>query len=160
MEKEIRRYSIYLIDRTGKDVNTFPVKFDQHANTPLSLVYYKDLNKIRYFVVGEKGKLMAFNKDGSTLQGWTFNKSLGEVQQSLLHFVSNQKDYLCVVNEEGKVYMFSRNGTLRTEQPIQLDIDNIKSLSAKKGTDDNRYLHIDYGRKKSIGVKNDGSIIP
>ncbi len=152
-------YSIYLIDRKGRDVNTFPVKLDQHASNPLSLVHYKDLNKIRYFVIGEKGKLMGFNKDGTTLKGWKFNESVGEVEQPLLHFISDKKDYLCVVNKEGLVYMFSRNGTLRTNHPIQLNIKNIQSLSAKEGTNGNKYLHITYNKNKTMGVKIDGSVI-
>jgi len=96
-------HSIYLIDRKGRDVDNFPVKFDQHASNPLSLIHYKDLNKMRYFVVGEKGKLMAFNKDGSVLQGWNFKDPVGEVELPLLHFISAKKDYLCIVNKKGGV---------------------------------------------------------
>jgi hypothetical protein len=42
---------------------------------------------------------------------------MGLIQQPLLHFQTQNKDFLCVQNQEGSISVFGRNGDLRFKTP-------------------------------------------
>lgn len=151
--------SIYLIDRTGKDVSTFPVALPTKATNPMTIVTYKDVNKVRYFIAADNGKLYGFNKDGSPLKGWNVKEKIGRVTLPLQHIVSDKKDYLTIINEEAELFLFARNGKLRSEQSIKLNAKNIQSFRSIDSSKGEKLLEIKHGKNQILTINLTGEII-
>jgi len=148
--------SIYLIDRIGRDVKSYPIKLKNGASNAMTVVTYKDVDKTRFFVAGEDGNIYGFEPTGKVLNGWEAPSNLGTIKQPLIHFIEGGKDYLAVINEKGMVYLLSRGGSLRTENPIALNLKGIKSFEL--GDDaTGRHLIVTDTKGKKYQVKVDGS---
>jgi len=103
---------IFIIDREGKPVNNYPIALPAKATTGMLLAHYADVNQQRVFVPCEN-RIYGYELSGKPLIGWNPKSKTGNVTQPMQHHVYNNKDYLVVINEEGKLYAFDRKGENR-----------------------------------------------
>jgi hypothetical protein len=65
---------VYVIDRNGKDVSPYPLKFNDAITQPLSVFDYDNKKDYRLLVCQGKALLM-YDKQGKTVRGFIYKKS-------------------------------------------------------------------------------------
>ena len=142
--------SVYILDRNGKDVKSFPLKFKDEITQPLSIFDYDNNHKYRFVIVQNK-EVLLYDKNGKTVKGFDFNKTKSEIVQPPSHIRMGNKDYILVAEKDGKLNILSRVGKSRvsvsktfdfSEIPISVEDntfvvitkDNIKERISEKGT--------------------------
>lgn len=103
--------NLYLVDVLGRNVPGFPVRLTNATNGVNMLDYNKDGN-YRFMVATQKG-IYSYNKLGKSIKGWENPKTKNKVITPIRHIVSNTKDYIFANDVNGKIYLYSRKGTIR-----------------------------------------------
>jgi len=104
--------AFYILDRNGKDVKGFPIKFKDKVTQPLSVFDYDNNRNYRFVIVQGKEVLM-YDKNGKTVKGFGFNKAKSNIMQSPAHIRMGNKDYIVIAEESGKLNILSRVGKTR-----------------------------------------------
>ncbi len=104
--------AIYVLDRNGKEVKPFPLKFRDDITQPLAVFDYDGNHKYRFVVVQDKEVLM-YDKHGKTVKGFGFAKAKNTIVAAPIHIRMGNKDYILIPEEKGKLNILSRVGTSR-----------------------------------------------
>ncbi len=124
---------IYMIDINGKDINNFPIRLAANATSPLSMIDFDGKKQFKYFVSCSNGCIYGFEKAGKPLGGWNPNPGNGFIKMPLQFFQFGKNEMLSVVNSEGNLLLFDRNGKksgkefkvdLNISTPILIDKKN------------------------------------
>ncbi len=102
--------AIYLFDRNGKDTRGFPIKLKSPATNPIALFDYEKNRDYRIFVACSSDKILCYKTNGEEVTTFKFDKTNNNVHLPLQYFNINNKDYLCAIDEKGKIYLFDRRG--------------------------------------------------
>ena len=118
----VTKKSLYMLDRKGRDVGKFPLKFNDSITKPLSVFDY-DNNKNYRLLITQNNELYMFDSKGNIIRGFNYDKK-GRIITKPKHFrISNKdiivfktNDELTILNRRGKVriktkrkYNFSEN---------------------------------------------------
>ena len=76
--------SLNLLDRKGRDVGKFPLKFKDKITSPVSVFDY-DKNKNYRLLITQNNELFMFDSKGSRVRGFDYNKKNKIVTLSLIH---------------------------------------------------------------------------
>jgi len=109
---------LFLIDRNGKDVENYPIKFKSPATNGLLVLDYDGTKNYRILVACKNKSVYLLNKNAAKVDGWQFEKTLGTVKESIQYFNYDGKDYL-VFADNKKVYILNRRGQTRIELKSQ-----------------------------------------
>ena len=104
---------IHLIDRNGEDLSKFPIRMQSPATNGLTVIDFDGLGDYGYFVACENGNLYGFEATGRPLTGWNPQPDIGKVKHPLRHFEQAGRDYILALNEEGRLYVFKKDGSRR-----------------------------------------------
>lgn len=104
--------NFYILDRTGRAVAPFPIKFRDDITQPLSVFDYDNNRKYRFVITQGKEVLMLDSK-GKKVRGFKFKKSKSKIVFPPQHFRINSKDYITIAEENGKLNILSRVGKSR-----------------------------------------------
>jgi len=102
---------VYVLDRNGKDVKPFPLKFNDAITQPLSVFDYDGNRKYRLMVTQGKNVLMLDDK-GKTVKGFNFEKAADNLIHQPQHIRIGRKDYL-LFKTANKLYILDRVGKTR-----------------------------------------------
>jgi hypothetical protein len=109
------RNFLHLIDRNGNYVRGFPRRLPSAAVEGITLLDY-DLNKdYRVIFPGEDRRIYNLGLDGRRVSGWLMPRLESQAGGPLQYIRLAQRDYLLVVDEEGKPGFFDRRGQKRLE---------------------------------------------
>lgn len=111
---------IYILDRKGNDVATYPVSLPAKATNGMLLVDYDRNKDYRMFVACANGNIYGFYKSGKQLPGWNPKPKAGNIKIPLKFIAVGGKDYLIAENDEGTIFLYNRKGDLRSK-PVRLD---------------------------------------
>jgi hypothetical protein len=103
---------IYLIDRKGNFVEKYPIKLRSPATCGVSVFDYENNRDYRLFIACEDKKVYAYSKEGSLVNGWSFDQTESEVSQPVNHFRVGDKDFL-VLGDLFRTYILDRKGNTR-----------------------------------------------
>lgn len=115
--------NFYILDRTGRVVAPFPIKFRDDITQPLSVFDYDNNRKYRFIITQGKEVLMLDSK-GKKVRGFKFKKSKSEIVFPPQHFRINNKDYITIAEENGKLNILSRVGKSRVSVSKTFDFSN------------------------------------
>lgn len=104
--------TFYILDRTGKDVNPFPLKFKDEITQPLSVFDY-DNNRNYRFVITQGAEILMYDSKGKSVSGFTFKKAESKVVLPPKHIRISNKDYIVITEENGKLNILHRTGKTR-----------------------------------------------
>ncbi len=104
--------NFYILDRTGRNVAPFPIKFRDDITQPLSVFDYDNNRKYRFLITQGREVLMLDSK-GKTVKGFKFKKTKSNIVFSPQHFRIEGKDFIVIAEENGKLNMLSRVGKSR-----------------------------------------------
>ncbi|WP_250432942.1 ribonuclease HII [Hanstruepera flava] len=102
---------VYVLDRNGKDVSPFPIKFNDAITQPLSVFDYDNNRNYRLLVTQGKGVLMLDAK-GKSVRGFNFKKATEAIIHQPQHIRIGRKDYL-LFKTANKLYILDRTGKTR-----------------------------------------------
>ncbi len=102
---------IYVLDRNGKHVSPFPMKFSDEITQPLSVFDYDKKRDYRFLVVQGKNTLM-YNTKGKRVKGFNFKSANSLIKTQPKHFRVDSKDYI-VFGAGKKMYILNRRGQTR-----------------------------------------------
>ena len=118
---------VYVIDRNGKDVAPFPVKFNNEITQPLSVFDY-DKNKNYRLLVTQNKTVLMYDVNAKIVSGFKFQAANSTITSQPKHFRINTKDYIAF-KTLNKLYLLDRTGKTRivpksentySNQPIYL----------------------------------------
>ncbi len=115
---------MYILDRNGKDVKSFPLKFKDEITQPLSVFDYDNNHTYRFVIVQDK-ELLLYDKTGKLVRGFGFNKTKSEIVQPPSHIRMGNKDYILVAEKNGKLNILSRVGKSRVSVSKTFDFSEI-----------------------------------
>ena len=101
--------SLHMIDRKGRDVGKFPLKFKDQITKPVSVFDY-DNNKNYRLLITQNDELFMFDSKGNRVRGFDYNKK-NKIITKPEHFRISNKDIivfktsddLIILNRRGKV---------------------------------------------------------
>lgn len=111
------RNFLHLIDRNGNYVRGFPRRLPSAAVAGITLLDY-DLDKnYRVLFPGEDRRIYNLGLDGRRVSGWLMPRLENQTGGPLQYLRLAERDYLVVVDEEGRPGFFDRRGQKRLEIP-------------------------------------------
>ena len=102
---------LYVLDRNGKDVKPFPMKFNDEITQPLSVFDYDKKRNYRFLVTQGKNTLM-YDIKGKRVKGFTFKQANSNIISQPKHFRIGSKDYI-VFAAGNRLYILNRTGNTR-----------------------------------------------
>lgn len=102
---------VYVLDRNGKEVNPFPMRFNDEITQPLSVFDYDKKKNYRFLVTQGKNVLM-YDSKGKQVSGFTFRSATSKIITQPNHFRIGTKDYI-VFAAGNKLHILDRKGKTR-----------------------------------------------
>ena len=115
---------VYVLDRLGRDVGTFPLNFKDKITQAISVFDY-DKNKNYRFLVTQNKSLLMYDSNGKQVKGFK-HKSNATVNTSPQHIRYNGKDYI-VFAAGKKLKILNRRGQdrIRVKESINFSDQDI-----------------------------------
>ena len=115
--------NFYILDRTGREVSPFPIKFKDNITQALAVFDYDKNRKYRFIITQGKEVLM-LNSKGKKVKGFKYNKSASDIVFPPQHFRIAGKDYITIAEENGKLNILNRIGKTRIMVSKTFDFSN------------------------------------
>lgn len=104
---------VYVIDRAGKDVGSFPMKFRDQITQPLSVFDY-DNNRNYRLMVTQGSAILLYDKNGKSVPGFNYKNAENTIKTQPQHFRIGRKDYIVFV-QGNELEILSRVGKTRVK---------------------------------------------
>ena len=104
---------VYVLDRNGKDVGPFPLKFNDDITQPLSVFDYDNKKNYRLLVTQNKSLLM-YDVKGKKINGFKAKVMNKPIRSQPKHFRVSGKDYIVFTQGE-KLEILNRQGKTRID---------------------------------------------
>lgn len=122
---------VYILDRNGKDVDNFPLKFKDEITQPLAVFDYDKRKKYRLFVT-QNNSVLVYDIKAKPVKGFDFNKTKSPILTTPKHIRIGTKDYI-VIKTENKLHIVSRRGKTRVTPKTSLTFSNQPVFEYKNG---------------------------
>lgn len=114
--------SVYLLDRTGKDVSGYPLKFNDKITQPLSVFDYDKTKNYRLFVT-QGPSVLLYNAQGKTVKGFQFKLAKNTINHQPQHIRIGNKDYILIKTDK-TLHILNRRGQTRVKVLKDLEFSN------------------------------------
>ena len=104
--------AIHLVDENGTAVGAFPMKLQSAATNGLRVVDFDGTGFRHFFVACENGNIYGFDQNGRPLEYWS-PRQIGLVLHPIEHFQWEQKDYILILDQIGKLHVLQRDANER-----------------------------------------------
>jgi hypothetical protein len=105
--------ALHLIDRNGNYVENYPITLASEASNSLSLFDYEADKDYRILIACKNKSIYNYNIHGVKQEKFNVVKTDNEVHLAIQYVKIGLSDYLVAMDEEGKIYTFSRKGVGR-----------------------------------------------
>ena len=133
--------SLHMIDRKGRDVGKFPLKFNDLITKPVSVFDY-DNNKNYRLLITQNHELFMFDSKGNRVRGFDYNKKSRIITKPEHFRISNKdiivfktSDNLTILNRRGKVrikikkdYNYSKDNIFQYQNSLTTTTKNNKII--------------------------------
>jgi hypothetical protein len=109
---------LYIIDRNGKNVERFPLKFKDEITQPLAIFDYDKQRNYRFLITQNKNLLM-YDSKGKSVKGFKY-KAAQPIGSQPKHFRVRGKDYI-VFSAGNELKLLDRRGTIRVKVKEPID---------------------------------------
>ncbi|WP_400081186.1 ribonuclease HII [Winogradskyella sp. R77965] len=113
---------IYVLDRNGKDVAPFPLKFNDAITQPLSVFDYDKRKNYRLLVTQGKNLLM-YDAKGKSVSGFNYKNNGSTISTQPKHFRIGSKDYIAFAAGEN-LKILNRQGSVRIDVKDKIRFSN------------------------------------
>jgi hypothetical protein len=101
-----------ILDRNGKEVEPFSMKFTGGNLNPLAVFDYEGKKDYR-FLVTQNEKVFMYNSKGNIVKGFKYDKAEVSISEAPQHFRIGKKDYLVFKLDNGQLKILNRVGNTR-----------------------------------------------
>ena len=112
---------LYMLDKKGRDVGKFPLKFNDKITLPISVFDY-DKNKNYRICIPQGNELFMFDSKGTFVNGFKYKKQ-DQIITSPKHFRIQNKD-LIVFKTKSKFNIINRRGEIRIKLKSDIEFSN------------------------------------
>lgn len=128
---------LYVIDRTGRNLNRFPIDFPSKATAGVAIFDYNNNSDYRLFIPLNNKKIALYKTDGTQPSDWRFKQSNAPINKPIQHFRTNGMDFLVASNPLRSYFLHRRgNERLTPSTPVIVSknntFSNIKSGGKEK----------------------------
>lgn len=116
--------SLYILDRNGKNVGPFPLKFKDEISQPLAVFDYDGTHEYR-FVITQGKEVLMYDKNAKIVTGFGFRKASSEIVQSPVHIRMGNKDYIVIAEQNGTLNILNRQGRTRVNVSKKFEFSEI-----------------------------------
>ncbi|WP_290697770.1 ribonuclease HII [Lacinutrix sp.] len=110
---------VYLLDRAGRDVKGYPLKFNDKITQPLSVFDYDNRKDYRLFVTQGRNVLL-YNAKGKTVKGFKFSSAKNRINHQPQHIRIGNKDYILIKTDK-KLNILNRRGQTRIKTVFDIE---------------------------------------
>jgi hypothetical protein len=152
---------IFLLDRNGNLAAGFPITIEEGGNIEfLALLDYDNTKNYRITAADEQGNVFMLSKNGQILQGWSPKKLAGQLATNARHIRAGGKDGLLLINKQGIVNLFKRNGELYAGFPVYVGNALTSSFFIQQGIDfQQTILHLQTTQGETIHLNLLGKVV-
>jgi hypothetical protein len=118
---------LYVFDRNGNTVGSFPVALRTPALRGASLFDY-DNNRQYRIMVACQDRVYLYDTNGRTVDGWTFRQSDSPIQTDIYHYRTSGRDYIVFADKQ-RLYILDRQGRVRTTPEYNFPIGHNTTIS-------------------------------
>jgi len=104
----------YVLDRNGNEVKPFSVSFNETITQPLAIFDYENNRKYR-FIITQGKQVQMFDKEAKIVKGFDFSSTENRIIYPPKHLQINNKDYIVIAENGGKLHILSRTGKSRID---------------------------------------------
>ena len=117
--------ALHVLDRNGKEVAPFPIKFNNSITQPVAVFDYDKNRKYRIAVV-QNDNIALYDNRGKKVNGFKFkNKSNASITHTPKHTRVGSKDYILVNESNNGLHILNRTGKERVKiKGKTLETDN------------------------------------
>lgn len=108
---------IYLLDRNGNNVESYPVKLEANASNSVIPVDYDKNRNYRILIGCDNNMVYNYDITGNKVKGWEYSSTQSPANGNMWHFAIGGKDYIVIPLQNGQVKIVERAGKDR----IKLD---------------------------------------
>ena len=112
-----------ILDRNGKEVAPFSMRFKGGNLNPLAVFDYENNRNYR-FLVTQGRKIFMYNSKGQIVSGFTYTEAESPVLRAPRHFRVGSRDYLVFQLENGSLEIRNRVGRTRIATDNQFDFSD------------------------------------
>ncbi|APU67689.1 hypothetical protein [Christiangramia flava] len=105
-------YKFYVLDRNGKNVEHFPIEFNDAITQPLAVFDYDNNRKYRFVLVQNENVYMV-GSNGKAIKGFDFSRGSTNIAKPPRHIRLGTKDYILISEASGKLHILNRQGSVR-----------------------------------------------
>lgn len=113
---------IYLIDRNGNNVESYPVKLPSNATNEVTPLDYAHNRNYRFIIGCDNNMVYNYDITGAKTKGWEYKPENSAAKGKTWHFAISNKDYIVVPLKNGKVKVIQRNGKDRLNLENKLEV--------------------------------------
>ena len=104
---------LYLLDRNGNGVESFPVELKSEATAEVSVADYDNSRDYRIFIPTKGEEILCYDAYGKSVEGWKYSGGSGDVILPIEHIRIKRRDYLFSLTNAGDVLLLNRKGEPR-----------------------------------------------
>jgi len=116
--------NVYILDRTGRNVDGYPVKFRDDITQPLSVFDYDNNRKYR-FLITQGNEVFMIDGKGKRVKGFKFKKTKTDIVLPPQHIRMASKDFILIAEKSGKLKILNRIGNSRITISKTFDFSEI-----------------------------------
>lgn len=101
---------IYLIDRNGNNVGSYPIKLPSDASNGISVLDYTNDKNYRLLIGCSNNMVYNYTAEGNKVDGWEYVSAESPATSTIWNFALSGKDYIVIPLKNGKVKVIERSG--------------------------------------------------
>jgi hypothetical protein len=131
---------VYLIDRNGNNVESYPIKLPSDASNGVTPLDYSHTRDYRLIIGCNDNMVYNYDITGAKVKGWEYGATDSPAIGNVWHFTLGGKDYIVIPLANGKIKVIERNGKDRLGLSNKIPV-NDNSVYLKVGSElGNTYL--------------------
>lgn len=134
------RNFLHLIDRNGNYVTGYPQRLPSAVDHGITVVDYDADKNYRILFSGEDRRIHNLGIDGRRVGGWLLPRLEKAAGTPIQYLRIDQRDYLIVVDEDGRPHFFDRRGQVRFEIPEGFKLSLENSLFGLESGPESRFV--------------------
>lgn len=119
--------SIYLLDRNGNNVESYPVRLPANATNGVTVADYDNSRHYRFFIAVDGGRILCYDVNGKQIEGWDFTSASANITSEVRALRIKSKDYIFALDASGKIHLLNRRG-----EPRHIVTETVKHLAPGK----------------------------
>ncbi len=104
---------IYLLDKNGENVESYPRKINPSATNGLNLFDYSNKRDYRMMIALSDKRIYNYKLDGSQVKGWAKPRTNDIVLEPVQRLVADGKDYIIINDANNDLTIVNRRGNVR-----------------------------------------------